>query len=88
MPRLSYAVLERISRLLLITRVTLFLIAAYSVGSLPFQSAGNTELRGQLLGQRALQAELLANQDSDHALYPHVVEGVSYVLNPAIKTST
>lgn len=85
---LSRASLQRLTSFLLVVAAALLTaVIALSLYIL-WDKRELAELKGSLLAQRQLQEELLANQDSDNAPYPHLVPGISYVLNPAMQQAT
>lgn len=80
--------LMRISQFFLcLSAVLLTLVVALAINH--FVERRSTErLTASLLSELALQEELMAGSHSDHAVYPHVVTDLSFVMNPGLARAT
>lgn len=85
---LSRASLLRISAALLVATATLLAVALSLAAYIIWDKHQMASLKGSLLAQQQLQQALLAGQASDHATFPHLDPGISFVLNPGMDQVT
>ena len=85
---LSAEKLARVNGLLLAICAALFAATAVLAVYIVWDKYQLAQLKGGLLAERELQEQLLANQPLDHAVYPHLDQGISYVLNPDMPYAT
>jgi hypothetical protein len=88
MERLSYEALARINSFLLVVSGASLAVALAAGAYLLVERGRIREIKGNLLGQQALQEELMQGAKSKHSLYPHIAKDISFVLNPAMKRTT
>ena len=86
--KISYSVLERIARFLLLVVSVFLTLSVFLLARSCSRSKATETLQARLLSQVELQKRLLQSQASDHSLYPHLDRNVGYVLNPYMKRST
>jgi len=85
---LSRASLLRISAALLVASAILLAAAVSMAAYIIWDKHQMASLKGSLLAQQQLQQALLAGQASDHATFPHLDPGISFVLNPGMDEVT
>ncbi len=88
MARLSYEALARINALLIAVSAVSVTLALGTAAYLFLERDRIRELKGTLLAQHELQAELLRDGMAKHAHFPHLSRDISFVLNPVLETST